>query len=199
MLLARLSATEKQQWGDIKAALANYGKEAGLFEDINIKRLGEKEASPFQVTIRLPGQRFDANLVDVGYGVSQVLPILVDCLTETKPAFFLMQQPEVHLHPRAQAELGNFVVRLWKSRGHRFVIETHSDYLVDRVRMEVRNGTVPPQEVSLLFLERFGASGTIHAVGLTTDGRPVDQPDSYRAFFLEEELRLLTGSDVPDS
>src|SRR5881396_1662040 len=75
------------------------------------------------------------NLVDVGYGVSQALPILVDTLQ--RPAadeVFLLQQPEVHLHPRAQAELGSFFVSQ-AGKKRRFVIETHSDYLVDRVRM----------------------------------------------------------------
>ena len=90
------------------------------------------------------------NLVDVGYGVSQALPILVDTLQ--RPAadeVFLLQQPEVHLHPRAQAELGSFFVSQ-AGKKRRFVIETHSDYLVDRVRMEIRRGNIRAQDVSLL-------------------------------------------------
>jgi hypothetical protein len=198
MLLARLSTTQEKLWGDTRKALAQYGQESGLFEDINIKRLGDNEASPFQVTVRPPGQRLSANLIDVGYGVSQILPILVDCLTAPAGGFFLMQQPEVHLHPRAQAELGNFLVKLHKSRGHRFVIETHSDYLVDRVRMEVKKGNLRPHDVSLLFLESAGSLKAIHEIGLTKQGTPIDQPETYRTFFLEEELRLLADANVPD-
>ena len=102
-----------------------------------MKRKGQKESDPFQIEIKSSSRAF--NLVDVGYGVSQVLPIVVDVLQEPKDTTFLLQQPEVHLHPKAQAELGSFLATLGKEQHKRFVIETHSDYLIDRIRMDVRD------------------------------------------------------------
>ena len=89
------------------------------------------------------------NLIDVGYGVSQVLPIVTELLRGNSimelfrgipPSIFLLQQPEVHLHPSAQAALGSFFCQVAKP-DHQLVVETHSDHLLDRVRMDVRDGT----------------------------------------------------------
>jgi hypothetical protein len=191
MLLAELSHSRaKRSWTRLQAGLNKFGAESGLFDQISVIRKGRKESDPFQIGVRSGGPAF--NLVDVGYGVSQVLPILVDTLLHSGARdMFLMQQPEVHLHPKAQAELGSFFARQATSN-RRFVIETHSDYLVDRVRMEVRRGKyLRPQDVSLLYFERGKNGAVIHNLELEKDGSIIDAPKGYRRFFLDEEYRLL--------
>jgi hypothetical protein len=190
MLLSLLShSAEKAQWAALKAELGEFGSKSGLFEEIEIIRKGKKESDPFQIGVKSGGPTF--NLVDVGYGVSQALPILVDILQ--RPAaneVFLLQQPEVHLHPRAQAELGSFFARQ-AGKKRRFVVETHSDYLVDRVRMEVRRGTLKPDDVSLLYFERQKHGAMIHNLELDKKGSITNAPDGFRQFFLDEENELL--------
>jgi predicted ATPase len=169
--------------------LTDFGSGSSLFEKIEVIRKGKKESDPFQIGVRSGGPAF--NLVDVGYGVSQALPILVDALLRSsRGEIFLLQQPEVHLHPRAQAELGSFFAKQAGKRG-RFVIETHSDHLVDRVRMEVRRGKLRPEDVSLLYFERRKLGATIHNLELDESGAITNPPAEYRRFFLEEERDLL--------
>lgn len=190
MQLALLSrAATKAQWATLRTAMDQFGSKSGLFEHIEVIRKGNKESDPFQIGVKSGGPTF--NLVDVGYGVSQALPILVDILQ--RPAaneVFLLQQPEVHLHPRAQAEMGSFFARL-TSKNRRFVIETHSDHLVDRVRMEVRHKNLRPDDVSLLYFERTKHGATIHHLELDKDGGIANPPAGYRKFFLNEERDLL--------
>ncbi len=124
----------------MKESLERFGDASGLFHGLDVKRLGRQESSPFQILIKIAGPAF--NLVDVGYGVSQALPIVVDLLQGKKGQMFLVQQPEVHLHPRAQAELGTLLGQLAKADKKRIIVETHSDYLIDRVRMDVRDGKI---------------------------------------------------------
>jgi predicted ATPase len=190
MLLASLSrSAANAQWAVLKSALTEFGSESGLFEQIEVIQKGKKESDPFQIGVRSGGPAF--NLVDVGYGVSQALPILVDILQPSATnEVFLLQQPEVHLHPRAQAELGSFFAREARARG-RFVIETHSDYLIDRVRMEVRRRTLRPKDVSLLYFERQKQGAVIHNLELDKDGAIANPPAGYRQFFLNEERALL--------
>ncbi len=188
MLMAYLSRSAQQgQWAALQSALRDFGAKSGLFDGIEIIDKGKKESDPFQVGVRSGGPAF--NLIDVGYGVSQALPILVDILQRDFGSF-LLQQPEVHLHPRAQAELGGFFARQASSR-RQFVIETHSDYLVDRIRMEIRRKQLRPEDVSLLYFERKKSGATIHNVELDTDGSIVDPPPGFRQFFLKEERELL--------
>ena len=190
MLLASLSRSPANtRWAALRSALSEFGSDSGLFEQIEVIQKGKKESDPFQIGVRSGGPAF--NLVDVGYGVSQALPILVDLLQRSATdEVFLLQQPEVHLHPRAQAELGSFFARQVHKRG-RFVIETHSDHLVDRVRMEVRRGKLRPEDVSLLYFERQKHGATIHNLELDKDGGIANPPEGYRQFFLNEERALL--------
>jgi hypothetical protein len=191
MLLARLShAATKGQWAALVSALKEFGSNSGLFEEIEVIRKGKKESDPFQIGVRSGGPLF--NLVDVGYGVSQALPILVDAALRSGPGeTFLLQQPEVHLHPRAQAEVGSFFARL-AGKKRRFVIETHSDYLVDRIRMEVRKGEhLKPEDVSFLYFERQKHGALIHNLELDKSGSITNPPSGFRQFFLDEERGLL--------
>jgi hypothetical protein len=189
MLLARLSrAGANGQWTGLASALNKFGSQAGLFDRIEVIRKGKSESDPFQIGVKTGGPTF--NLIDVGYGVSQSLPILVETVLQSENVTFLLQQPEVHLHPRAQAELGSFFAQQ-VGRKHRFVIETHSDHLIDRVRMEVRRGTLKPEQVSLLYFERQKQGATIHNLELGPDGSIIDPPAGYRQFFMDEERRLL--------
>jgi len=118
----------------------------------------------------------------------------VDCLRGEGGGTYLLQQPEVHLHPRAQAELGSFLAVLAKQQNKRFVIETHSDYLVDRVRMDIRDKKgITPEDVALLYFERTNGEATIHRLELDDQGNILNAPPGYRSFFLEEERRFLGG------
>ncbi len=190
MLLASLSRSAHQaQWNTLQSALKEFGSRSGLFQEIEIVDKGKKESDPFQVGVKTGGPTF--NLLDVGYGVSQALPILVETLLRgTTIQTLLLQQPEVHLHPKAQAELGSFFAKQADEK-RRFIIETHSDYLVDRIRMEVRRKLLRPKDVSLLYFERGKSGATIHNLELDSNGSITNPPPGFRRFFLSEERELL--------
>lgn len=191
MVLSGIHSRDPKTWKRLVEALARFGKTAGLFEEVDVRRLGDTEGDPFQLQIGIGGTA--TNLVDVGYGVSQILPILVECLRAEPERLFLLQQPEVHLHPRAQAELASFLALLVHDQRKRFLIETHSDYLVDRVRMDVRDQKhgLKPEDISILYLEREGGEVQIHRLELDDLGNIVNAPPGYRRFILEEERKFL--------
>jgi len=192
LMLASSALRRSNDWQQLIGALESFGTHSGLFSRVDVRQLGDSESDPFQIQIHLGGKV--VNLVDVGYGVSQVLPIVVDCLRGEGGGTYLLQQPEVHLHPRAQAELGSFLAVLAKQQNKRFVIETHSDYLVDRVRMDIRDKKgITPEDVALLYFERTNGEATIHRLELDDQGNILNAPPGYRSFFLEEERRFLGG------
>ena len=190
MILAQIYGSK--EWAKLQKPLEDFGKASGLFKKLEVKRLGRHESSPFQVRIKVQGPAF--NLIDVGYGVSQALPLAVDLLQAKPKTLFLLQQPEVHLHPRAQAALGTLLGALVASGKKRFLIETHSDHLLDRVRMDVRDGkNLKPEQVRILYFERTGVEMKVHPLSIDAQGNLLDAPASYRSFFLEEERRFLVG------
>ena len=191
MYLLRIKATQKEDWATLKAQLVEFGKSSGLFQNIEIKNLGRSLGDPFQLKFKVRGP--NSNLIDVGYGVSQILPILARILNPNlhEMTFSLLQQPEVHLHPRAQAELSSLLAALASKRNRSFIVETHSDYMIDRARIEIRKGTIRPEDVSLIYFEPKGNIVKVHNITFDKMGNMEGVPAHYRDFFLKESKRLM--------
>ena len=200
MLLATMVRRDKKAWDALRAGLEEFGRNAGLFDEIAVKVLGGKTGGPFQVRVRKLGKHSKGphrNLIDVGYGVNQVLPIATELLRPKGPRMFLLQQPEVHLHPSAQAALGGLFGSVASKRRKQLIVETHSDHLIDRIRMDVRDRKtkLKPEDVSILYFERRNLAVEIHSLGWDENGnlvgRPGPIPDGYREFFRTERRRSL--------
>lgn len=207
MYLAHTFFQDKSTWRILKKGLEDFGRTAGLFDEISIRKLGGRASEPFQVQVRKvrrSGERLKGpprNLIDVGYGVSQVLPVITELLRPNSPPMFLLQQPEVHLHPRGQAALGGFFCNAAAS-GKQLVVETHSDHLMDRIRLDVRDSSTDlrPEDVSILYFEpdeldvqihSLGIDGQGNVVGIDAQGNHTRTPEGYRRFFMEETRRAL--------
>jgi len=195
MYLAHLHFRDGDKWKHLKIALEEFGKKAGLFDEISIRRLGKNETDPFQLQIRKFGGKskgLQRNLIDVGYGVSQIFPVITELLRHDEPPIFLLQQPEVHLHPSAQAALDSLFCNVAAKKG-RLVVETHSDHLLERVRLDIRDGKseLQPKDVSILYFERKDIEVRIHSLGLDEEGNVLNAPPSYGKFFMAEAKRAL--------
>ena len=92
---------------------------------------------------------------NVGFGISYVLPVLVALLTSIREDIVIIENPEAHLHPRGQAEMGNLIARA-AAYGIQVFVETHSDHVINGVRVAVKNGIVKPEDVNIAFFERKG-------------------------------------------
>ena len=195
MYLANLYARHKAIWETIKNKLEKFGQNSGLFDEIRVKHFGDALGSPFQLQVRKFGGGRKGpwrNLIDVGYGVSQILPVLTELFRDDKASLMLLQQPELHLHPSAQAALGSLFCQV-AAQDAQLVVETHGDYILDRVRMEVRDNNIPlkPEDVSVLFFERVKQDVHIHSLRIDEEGNILDVPQGYRRFFMEETRRSI--------
>ena len=193
--LASLSRRSPDEWQRLKKSLEKFGHDSGLFDDIAVKSFGKTGGDPFQIQVRKHGKGRKGpwrNLIDVGYGVSQALPVLTELLSDNPPPMFLLQQPEVHLHPSAQAALGSLLCSV-AGNDRQLIIETHSDYIIDRLRMDVRDGTtgLKPEDVSILYFEPGDVSVKIHSIRLDEMGNVLDAPPGYRQFFTDEMMRSI--------
>ena len=194
--LANVHHRDPDGWQILKGKLEEFGQSSGLFDELSIKSFGKSEGTPFQVQVRKfsgKGRKGpQRNLIDVGYGVSQALPLLSELLRSDAPSMFLLQQPEVHLHPSAQAALGSLFCSIAGPQ-RQLIVETHSDYILDRVTMDIRDKTtsLKPEDVSILYFEPGDLEVKIHSIRLDEMGNILDAPPTYRQFFVRETRRSI--------
>ena len=191
MYLMRISTSNKKGWKELSNQLILFGKASGMFSDIQVGKYRKKSISgPFELQFSIRGVQ--SNIMDIGYGVSQVLPLLIR-MFQRHNTNFLLQQPEVHLHPKAQAELSSLFIRsINNKQNHSFLIETHSDYMVDRARIEIQRGKIDPDQVSVIYLETLkDGSVKAHNISFDQQGNVLNAPSNYRSFFLKEMDRTL--------
>lgn len=90
--------------------------------------------------------------IHCGFGITQVLPIVVAALSVPKGSLLLIENPEVHLHPAGQALMGHFLAEVAQS-GIQVIVETHSDHVLNGIRRAVKEGCLPAEKVALHFLK----------------------------------------------
>ena len=197
--LASVARRDTDQWRALKCRLEDFGSASGLFDEINLRTFGRSDGDPFQVQVRKHSGHKSRrrkgpwrNLIDVGYGVSQALPVVTELLRSDGSTMLLLQQPEVHLHPQAQAALGTLFCEA-AAGGRQLVVETHSDYIIDRVRMDVRDQTtgLKPEDVSILYFEPGDSAVKIHSIRIDGGGNVLGAPVSYGNFFMDEVNRSI--------
>jgi len=170
--------------------IEGFGIESNLLNSVKINPFGNDPSSPFELMVRLNEKLI--NICYVGYGISQCLPLLVEIFSREKGAWYAIQQPEVHLHPKAQAALGSLIYNLALSENKNFLIETHSDYIIDRFRLNYRRNPKEKIDSQVLYFERTQEGNRVYPIDIEENGNYRDnQPKSFREFFIKEQMDLL--------
>ncbi|WP_292374734.1 AAA family ATPase [Methanosarcina sp. UBA411] len=142
------------------------------------------------LNLREINSNVDCNLKDVGFGISQLLPLLVQGYALNKAQYLLLEQPEIHLHPRAQSKLGDFFIEMSKKNKF-FIIETHSEHILLRIRRRIAEGEINSEQVRICFVERKEGKSIINNIELDKFGQFVEIPDSFKSFFADDFEEVL--------
>ncbi len=141
-------------------------RELGLAKSLNVRSLDTNKRHYEVQIVPAKGEDDNANRVlslsipDLGFGVSQVLPVLVLCYYAPPRATVILEQPEIHLHPSAQAGLADIFIDVIKKRRLRLIIESHSEHLLRRIQRRIAEGALPLEDAAIYFcvLEANGRS-----------------------------------------
>ena len=154
-------------------------KSIGLLSEVEPSRLGSGQ---FKIGVKVHEDDELVNLSDVGFGISQTMPIIIADVELGKGSTLYVSQPEVHLHPRAQAKFGDYLVKQMQ-KGKRYVIESHSEYLMNRLRLSVVRGDIQEEDIKVYYMSQGEGKTTIHTVKFKKNGQiegaPRDFFDTY--------------------
>ena len=153
--------------GETLQALCNYWicQKMRLARSMDVQR----DANKLFRTIITNNDGLAVDLCQMGFGLSQILPIVVQGLTLYKDGTLIVEDPDVHMHPNVQALLMDFFIDLVK-HGRRVVIETHSDHIVTRLRRRIADGTISAEDVNLTFVENSEEGSVYRFIGVERDG-----------------------------
>ena len=170
-------------------------KQLDIGYELTVKPIGTDSGDLFEVRLidtrrkeKINEDNVNVALPDVGFGISQLLPFVVQSLV-SKGQIISIEQPEVHVHPRLQADLGDLLVEAIKpKRGNQFIIETHSEHLVLRLQRRVYEKKIKPEDVSVIYISRGPEGAEARRLHLDEEGDFIDEwPDG----FFPERLREL--------
>lgn len=157
---------------------------------LEVKSIGDDSGDLFAVRLidTRRKEQVSVALPDVGYGISQLLPFVVQSLV-SEQQIISIEQPEVHVHPRLQADLGDLLAEAIKEpRQNQFIIETHSEHLILRLQRLVYERRIKPEDVSVIYVSRGPEGAETQRLHLDGEGDFVDEwPDG----FFPERLREL--------
>ncbi|WP_339865088.1 AAA family ATPase [Paremcibacter congregatus] len=159
-------------------------KEMSLIEEFRVNPISEQRQE-YEVKVRTKGSKDWVDLPDVGFGVSQVLPVLVQCFYAPAGSIILMEQPEIHLHPNAQSALADVMIDVINSRENgadrniQLIIETHSEHFLRRLQRRIAEDTVPKEKVSAYFANISKTPATLEPLQIDIFGNIQNWPENF--------------------
>lgn len=136
----------------------------------------------------------EVKLTDVGVGVSQVLPALIQAFYTPPGSVVWMEQPEIHLHPQVQSRLADVMISAVQSnqkdrpRQIQLVIESHSEHFLNRLQRRVAEGAIKPGDVAIYFCREGKDSPNLEELKLDEDGNITNWPDNFFGDEMEDAL-----------
>ena len=147
-------------------------------------------SSFFQIIVVDPHNKRAINLPDVGFGTSQLLPILIQGLIAQPGSTLFLEQPEIHLHPKVQADLADFLIEV-SHRGLGVVVETHSEHLITRLQRRIAEETLNPGDVALYFVTPSPDGSNLERVAIDEYGQIPNAPMGFFEEGFDETFAMM--------
>jgi predicted ATPase len=159
-------------------------KEMGLIEEFKVNPISEQRQE-YEVKVRIKGSKDWVDLPDVGFGVSQVVPVLVQCFYAPANSIIIMEQPEIHLHPSAQSALADVMIDVINSkengadRNIQLIIESHSEHFLRRLQRRIAEGAVSEEKISAYFANVSRMPASLESLQIDIFGNIQNWPENF--------------------
>lgn len=174
----------RQKTKALPLVVAERLKGMGLIHDFQVNPLGQHRKE-YEVLVRTNPRLPEVKLTDVGFGVSQVLPVIVECLYVPRRSIVIFEQPEIHLHPRVQADLADLFVDAIRAREDgaprecQFIVESHSEHFLRRLQRRIAEEELSNDDAALYFVRAEGAESRIDQLEVDPFGNIKNWPENF--------------------
>jgi predicted ATPase len=177
--------------------VADWLKDLGVIHSFVVKPVakGRKE---YEVLVKTHAKAPEVKITDVGFGISQVLPVLIQAFYCPPESTVWMEQPEIHLHPQVQSELADVFISAIRSRENgdernvQLIIESHSEHFLNRLQRRIAEGQITPDDVAIYFCKRGDSATELEPLEVNLYGDIKNWPEN----FFGDEMADLTARTV---
>jgi predicted ATPase len=166
-------------------------KKLNLLEELQPKRT---EGGKFDLLVKTKKDGIFTSLYDVGFGISQFLPIVVSDLQLPKSSTMYIAQPEIHLHPSIQSSFGDYLIEQVKTQSKNYVIETHSEYLLNKIRLGIVKGEINESDVKIIFVDNHLSETTTHKISFNKLGQILNAPDNFFKTYMMDTMEIAINA-----
>ena len=184
----KLNTGAKKRYQPFQKLIAEQLQQLGLIDSFEVRQISANRKE-YEVKVKTPGATDWVDLPDVGFGVSQVLPVLVQCFYAPHNSILFIEQPELHLHPKAQANLADLFIDVLSSREDgqprnlQLIIETHSEHFLHRLQRRIAENNldhlITTEQVAAYFAHTTGAESRLEPLQIDLLGNILNWPENF--------------------
>jgi len=188
-----ISPGYKRRRRTVEERVGEWMQEMEIIDSFSLRPIAEhRKDYELRVTTRRGGP--EVPITDVGFGVSQVLPVLVLCYYVPEGSVILLEQPEIHLHPFVQAKLADVLIDAVQHRGVQIVVESHSEHLLARLQRRIAEEKIAPEKTALYFCRLEQGESQIERLNLTLFGEITNWPDGFFGDEMGDRLAMAKAA-----
>ena len=194
-----VSRGKKKHAEEFQKLIVRWLYQLGLIESFEVNPIG-KDRHEYEVLVQVRKGPRRVNLTDVGFGLSQVLPVIVECFYVPVESTIVFEQPEIHMHPSVQAGLADLFIEAiharedGEDRAVQLIVESHSEHLLRRLQRRIAERVLSPDEVVVYFCEPGPLGSTIREVEVDMYGSIRNWPDSFFGDEMEDVLAMTDAA-----
>ncbi len=158
--------------------IAHWLKKLGLIQEFRVDEL-VSGSNTYRAVVLRDRRGYEALLTDVGFGVSQVLPVLVLLYYVPEGTTVILEQPEIHLHPSVQSGLADVILKVAETRNVQVIVESHSEHLLRRLQRRVAEGKVDAEDICLYFCSVRRSTSSLRDLQLNKFGEIQNWPEYF--------------------
>jgi predicted ATPase len=176
----------------VEEYVAHWLKVLGLIDEFRVQQIIEA-GNLYQVLLKISSQSAEVKITDVGFGVSQILPVITLCYYVPEGSTVIIEQPEIHLHPKVQAGLADVFIDAIKQKNIQVILESHSEHLLRRLQRRIAEERFSSDSSALYFSESNNGESVLKKLEIDCYGNILNWP---QGFFGDEMAELAAMTEA---
>ena len=174
----RISRGRGKKLTTVEEYVAEWLQRLGLIHAFRVAAVKEG-SNLYQVFVQRNRNSTEVLITDVGFGVSQILPVIALCYYVPEGSTIILEQPEIHLHPSVQSGLADVFIDAMRVRNVQFIIESHSEHLLRRLQRRVAEEEVVREDMALYFCKAENGHSQLEPLKMDLFGRILNWPKGF--------------------